>query len=77
MLDEKMKAKAQMHVDALKGMAEGAGMDLMELVHECGESEDGGEMMGDAEESEGMDDSKGPKKALIIAMLKKKAEQGE
>lgn len=79
-MDMKVKEKAKQHVDALKGMAEAAGMSVEDLVESVlgEESAEEGEAEG---EEEGMEESQeeaspkaGPDKgkiALIIAKMKK------
>lgn len=80
-MDMQLKKEAMAKLDELKALLAKAGIDLMDFIHESGESEseemseDMGEGMeeddGEGESPEGM--GAAPKKALIIALLKKKA----
>lgn len=81
-MDMQLKKEAMAKLDELKALLAKAGVDLMDFIHESGESEseemseDMGEGMeeeddGEGESPEGM--GAAPKKALIIALLKKKA----
>lgn len=85
-MDMKVKEKAKQHVDALKGMADAAGMSVEDLVEEVlgeesaeeGGMEEEGEDEGEGEGEEMGGHGMGPRRdkiALIVARMKKAKEE--